>query len=496
VLLHHGIMLSVRQCRDTVTNQSYPEAKILIEPKKPWRVIPAKPHDPADHPGFFQDAAGRIWIGDSRSDIVDDGLADPKPVIPKDMSYYRPYAGPDARGRMYLKNNMMQFAIFDETAPEHSGPGVAVEHWPAIGWATPSSDGSVWAWRTKDDGVRTLIDGHGLLQRWHDGKWETPPNTPTADRLHSMIPLKNGGVLVVLESLGVNVSHVAAFYDGTRWHQENDLRDLIAGHADSLRSLFDPDHAASDFYERVKLDADGNFWVTQWERFARYDGKNWLDLIPIIRHSGKDAFRFNQPGDVQVFDSGKGIFVQGYANVYKSFMLTSHGADVVVMPAPVSLRSSAFDRFVVDRKGNLWARGMRNKDELAMVAHAGDAPTYVAPGGHPLFCDSQNRLWFVSNRGGLLHVHLPDADTSLSIDGATWQSRLAETSDGRIFVYHSKGMSELALSGKGKTLLLSEKHKWVDGFPIGKDVLCFFGDTHGGVWLLNSGQLLRFTPPK
>ncbi|HET6251211.1 MAG TPA: hypothetical protein VFE47_26245, partial [Tepidisphaeraceae bacterium] len=206
--------------------------------------------------------------------------------------------------------------------------------------------------------------------------------------------------------------------------------------------------------------------------------------------------KFTQPGDLQVFDKGRSVLVQGYANDYTTFLLTEHGGDVVVHKTAGAPRSSSMDRFVVDHNGNLWSRGMRRKDELAIYSHAGDEPAYIAPGGRPLFCDSKNRIWIVSETGGVVRVHLPDADTSLTIDGATWSSRLAETPDGRIFLFHSKGMSELVVSGKGKSLLLSERNHWVEGFPIGKGTTCFFSDTHGSLWILIPGQLLRFAPPK
>ena len=505
-LLNGNVLLWVTQLKDTTTKQEYGEAKILISPEQPWRVIPAPPHPPNDHPGFHEDMSGRLWIGRSRSELATFGIAEPKQIISTDMAGYHPIAGPDARGRMYFTNSMQQLAILDEAAPEHAGPALAMDRWPADTWAVASQDGTVWAWLLENNGPATRRNDAGKLRRFHDGKWDAPPDTPTGVKLSSMIPLKQGGVLVVIEGYAQsNLRRFAAYFDGQQWHQADDLRDLIAGHADSLRALYDGDGQASDRFERMKIDDAGNFWVTQWERFARYDGKQWLDLTEVIHKAGPKGLKFRQPSDVRLFNGSKSIFVQDFGQSHTSWFLAQGGkgdknaTDVTVvksMPNPL-VSGIPFGYSLVDRQGNLWGQATRaGKDELVMFSSADAAPTYVTPGGHPIFCDREGRVWTVATRSGILRVRQGEALSSVTIDGASFASRMAQTPDGRLFLFHAKGLSEVKLSSEGGLMLLSEVNHWQDGFPIGKDGLCFFSDTHGALWLLTYPELLRFTPPK
>ena len=470
-------VLYVQKCLDLRNGQKHPRALLTIHPDGTWDGAPI-PVEQWDQMGWryipkdkLQDSRGRIWIEDNlrTNDKLELETPFPAGVEVADL------IGEDAAGRFFFRSVGEEF-VLDESIGAQQDALASVTYKFRNLAMSPMVAG---AWALYLDNVDPP------LQRLVKGKWE--PVTPVVEGdlgQPKLVPLKNGAVL--LDSHGINLPFRISIYDGKQWHPFRGVYELMHQRPDLVQQFADdqftgqgPLRVASDdrghvWYFADYYDDNGKGEQVHRRLFEHYDGARWHDLSEHIGNSGTLAIT-DVVGSV---DRGRNLLA--YHRNEGIFTLLSF-EDGSLKQTPVEtegqrLAHSSISHQVRGVDGDLWL----TMNSMLLRYRAG-AITATGQTGAPLLVDSSKRLWFADRKPDTLKVLANDQWHTVTVRGIGNGSAMIESPDGRLWLLHLQGISQMACESRDGSTSIREKGRWNWGsaknaFPG------LFCDDAGGIW--------------
>jgi hypothetical protein len=223
----------------------------------------------------------------------------------------------------------------------------------------------------------------------------------------------------------------------------------------------------------------------------RFDGKQWRQAW---NPEGLADATASHAAPVIACENGRAVVVQN-ASSKSAYLLraTGDGFDKVSLGAWDGDALRPFVRnAVLDGDGGLWFTGIRSgATPTTHLLH--DALQEVREAGAPLLCDREGGVWFISRRGDAVRAKIGEQWVEASIAGLRGAAAMAQSSDGRLWLLHGEGVSQLAIDPAGKAVVEVRRLRW--GSPK-NDFRAVFIDEANGLWFVGRGNsLTRFALP-
>lgn len=360
-------------------------------------------------------------------------------ITDRNQTSYRYILGEDNQGRIYLSDER-SVAVFDASAHERRASLATTLYEVARSGTGVCQDdkGKVWAKLAGKD--------HRFLSVFESGRWrdiELPDNNKYFDQIAALLPLKKGGLIALPGANGP-----AYLFDGSQWHQHQNLRALVKVHHALLAERIDNQRFGRDFYCKLRVDDQGRIWVVQWAKCDVFDDGRWLDVTSKVK---KAKPKFGQFHHCLPVSGGKRMLISNSS--------LDHGANFFawVEDGKVQLEQTknlggrrAIESDYSTRTG-LWIdRSGRvllpvNHDSAAVLTKSSDPPAVLNKTGFPRFQDRTGAVWYLNPNEKRLVVVFPDGQRqSIEHDGLHAQTAIVENRIDSFWIGTSNGLLHIS----------------------------------------------------
>jgi hypothetical protein len=494
----------VHVCQDLRLKKTYHKVFVTVDSEGNWDVseIPdeqwAQVGAPSDPQHCFEDSKGGIWLRECLRAGSDNSVA---PVAPEGLKYHD-VLGEDREGRVYTSMWSHEYLIYDPSAPEDQPE---VPHQTLYAWYFQHLAGEPVGFAIESGSKQ-----QSLLAFGSGGSVKTIPRNWNEASVTMAIPLRGEAAIVSLFPWDRDQFLESPFrlWDGAKWTGSDSLADLVhenaarlvqlaSTHFDGFGSWYDDD--------RVRIAGDGRslwFWsngdeldrTTQDQKLVNrleyFDGAQWHDA-------------WSEMGLPTPVNYSRPLCAVSGAH---ALVIGSHERKAVLLAKFVSgkVTAAALDAIKYSEGVHGGADSFDTTDGRTIVRIGGR--TYVLAGdaieaspelvGLPLGSDTKGNVWFFAGQG---RFQIISGSSTLRLNLApdvVEPCLLAPAPDGRLWLLHALGLSELSLDLSSSAPSLRELHRWAWNAPRNQFEMAYC-DASGNLWIRGHASVhARYTLPK
>jgi hypothetical protein len=239
--------------------------------------------------------------------------------------------------------------------------------------------------------------------------------------------------------------------------------------------------------EDSRPNAKGNSFPMMVAHFEFFDGENWHDVQSELNlQQGTQPYTTSR--------SGRSMIVASRSDVNEIIFEGGKLRQTSITRLPPGFIGLAISHVLDGSDGEVWMRCAVQEGKLFLWN--GQEFRNTQQNLVPKTRDGKGRAWFSGDIDGFIYVKAGGQWIKSAPKAYTMINTIAEGPDGRMWVVHEDGLSQVEVQGPSQKLAIKEVGRWDLGGPKNSVRDPFF-DGNNGLWFAASGRrILRVELPR